>query len=362
MRLFSPSMKRGFDGNMRNFTDILVDKKARITAVILMLNLVCTAFLLVTATSTNSMALTAFAYLTIFDILCLCTGLLSFWISHQHPTQDFSFGFDRYEVLSVFVCTTLTQLGSVFICKESVERLFQPQHVEAEGQLPVMFFGLIVHLLVIYGVTNKPFSQVSTVAASNWLQETIQDLGKNVCGIAPVFSKYLLHRLDPYALLGEFAALVVLIEVVLVEKRNSGVPDAVCGIVIAFFTCITMFPLGVYSGMILLQGTSTNLSEHLDKFMREVNTLEGVLEIKNEHFWNIGFSKIACSFHVRVRRDAEEQAILADIVHRLSPSLHHLAIQIFKDDWITSSASYTSLPLSNIQEKDFKHKIDFNLG
>ena len=34
-----------------------------------------------------------------------------------------------------------------------------------------------------------------------------------------MLSKYLLPRLNPYALLGQFSALVVLVEVVLVEQR-----------------------------------------------------------------------------------------------------------------------------------------------
>ena len=41
----------------------------------------------------------------------------------------------------------------------------------------------------------------------------------SICGIAPILSKYLLPRLNPYALLGEFAAVVVVIEVFLVDQR-----------------------------------------------------------------------------------------------------------------------------------------------
>ena len=41
----------------------------------------------------------------------------------------------------------------------------------------------------------------------------------SICGMAPILSKYLLPRLNPYALLGEFAALMVLIEVFLVDQR-----------------------------------------------------------------------------------------------------------------------------------------------
>jgi len=272
----------------------------------------------------------------------LGTCLLSLWASQQLPNTNYSFGFDRYEILAVFVSTTLTQLGAFFILKESVERIFQYQEVKTDGQLPAVVLGLFLHLVVIYGVTNKPFSHVSSVATSNLLQEIMEDFGKNICGMAPMLSRYLLPRLNPYALLGQFSALVVLAEVVLVEQRSSSTADTVCGMIIAFFTCLTMLPLGVYSGMILLQAAPKHMMERLDKILREANTIDGVLEIKNEHIWNVGFERIACSFHVRIRRDAIEQLILAEITHRLSPFLHHLTIQIFKDDRSIPSISYGS--------------------
>ncbi|XP_065061003.1 zinc transporter 6-like [Rhopilema esculentum] len=326
------SSRNKFETLKNEFRNMLSMRQAKKIAALLVLNFFCTFFLIVTATATNSMALTAFAYLTIFDFLCLCTCFLSIWISQQVPTKTYSFGFDRFEILAVFVSTTLTQLGSFFILKESFEGLFQYQEVKTNGQLPMMLFGLFVHLIVIYGVVNRPFSHVSNVAASNPLQEFMQDFGKNICGMAPILSKYLLPRLNPYALLGEFAALMVLIEVFLVDQRASSLPDTICAMIIAFFTCVTMFPLGAYSGMILLQAAPGHMMETFDKLLREANTIDGVLEIKNEHVWNVGFERIACSFHVRVRRDAIEQLILAEITHRLSPFLHHLTIQIFKDE------------------------------
>jgi len=39
----------------------------------------------------------------------------------------FSFGYERFEVLAVFASTVLAQLGSLFIAKESVERIVLEQ-------------------------------------------------------------------------------------------------------------------------------------------------------------------------------------------------------------------------------------------
>lgn len=68
----------------------------------------------------------------------------------------------------------------------------------------------------------------------------------------------------------------------------------------------------------------------LDKALREASTLEGVLELRNEHFWTIGFGVLVGSLYVRVRRDASDQLVLAHVTKRLHPFVKHLTIQVHK--------------------------------
>ncbi|XP_071403245.1 zinc transporter 6-like, partial [Centroberyx affinis] len=56
------------------------------------LNLLCTGCLLMWCSSTNSMALTAYTYLTIFDLFSLITCLISSWVTMKKPSQLYSFG------------------------------------------------------------------------------------------------------------------------------------------------------------------------------------------------------------------------------------------------------------------------------
>ena len=46
----------------------------------------------------------------------------------------------------------------------------------------------------------------------------------------------------------------------------------------------------------------------------------------------------AGSVHVRIRRDADEQMVLAHVVNRLSNLVPVLTVQVFKDDWTRPSA------------------------
>ena len=56
--------------------------------------------------------------------------------------------------------------------------------------------------------------------------------------------------------------------------------------------------------------------------------MEGVLEVKNEHFWSSGFNQIAGSLQVRVSRNTNEQKVLAMIVLKLFPVVPKCSVQV----------------------------------
>lgn len=88
-----------------------------------------------------------------------------------------------------------------------------------------------------------------------------------------------------------------------------------------------------------MQTTPGHLLGQLDKCLREASTLDGVLEFRHELFWTLSFGTLAGSVHVRVRRDANEQLVLAHVVDRLSALVPELTVQVFKDEWAWSRAA-----------------------
>uniref|UniRef100_A0A673BGW1 Solute carrier family 30 member 6 n=1 Tax=Sphaeramia orbicularis TaxID=375764 RepID=A0A673BGW1_9TELE len=296
------------------------------------LNLLCTGCLLMWCSSTNSMG----------DLI---TCLISSWVTMKKPSQVFSFGFDRLEVLAVFASTVLVQLGALFILKESVERFMEQPEVHTGRLLVGTFVALFFNLLTLLSVRNKPFvipcsDACSTVSLSS------------LCGIIPGLSSILLPRMNPFVLINMAGALSLCITYMLIEINNYNAVDTASAVAIALMTFGTMYPMSVYSGKVLLQTTPSHIIGQLDKLLREVSTLDGVLEVRNEHFWTVGFGSLAGSAHVRIRRDANEQLVLAHVTNRLLPLVSTLTVQIFKDDWtrpllmgaLSSSSSSSSSP------------------
>ncbi|XP_072526269.1 zinc transporter 6 [Salminus brasiliensis] len=317
------------------------------------LNVICTACLLMWCNSTNSMALTAYTYLTIFDLFSLITCLLSSWVTMKKPSQAFSFGFERFEVLAVFASTVLIQLGALFILKESVERFMEQPEVHTGRLLVGTFVALFFNLLTLLSVKNKPFVYVSEAASTSWLQEHVADLSRSLCGIIPALSSFLLPRMNPFVLINLAGAFALGITYMLIEINNYNAVDTASAVAIALMTFGTMYPMSVYSGKVLLQTTPSHVIGQLDKLLREVSTLDGVLEVRNEHFWTIGFGSLAGSVHVRIRRDANEQMVLAHVTNRLHTLVSTLTVQIFKDDWTRPALATGPLPAGSISLSDY---------
>ncbi|KAM7078186.1 zinc transporter 6 isoform 4-T6 [Molossus nigricans] len=145
--------------------------------------------------------------------------------------------------------------------------------------------------------------------------------------------------MNPFVLIDLAGAFALCITYMLIEINNYFAVDTASAIAIALMTFGTMYPMSVYSGKVLLQTTPPHVIGQLDKLIREVSTLDGVLEVRNEHFWTLGFGSLAGSVHVRIRRDANEQMVLAHVTNRLYTLVSTLTVQIFKDDWTRPALS-----------------------
>ncbi|XP_030053970.1 zinc transporter 6 [Microcaecilia unicolor] len=347
IHLFRKSQRSLFGKAVQEFRLVAADRRSWKILMFGAINLLCIGFLLMWCSSTNSMALTAYTYLTVFDLFTLITCLISYWVMMKKPSQFYSFGFERFEVLAVFASTVLAQLGALFILKESAERFLEQPEIHTGRLLVGTFVGLFFNLITMLSIRNKPFAYVSEAASTSWLQEHVADLSRSLCGIIPGLSSIFLPRMNPFVLIDLAGAFALCITYMLIEINNYFAVDTASAIAIAVMTFGTMYPMSVYSGKVLLQTTPPHVIGQLDKLIREVSTLDGVLEVRNEHFWMLGFGTLAGSVHVRIRRDASEQMVLAHVTNRLCTLVSTLTVQIFKDDWLKPALTSGPIP-SNV--------------
>lgn len=275
------------------------------------------------------------------------------------PSHKFSYGLARVPVLAVFSTTTLAQLFSIFLSKESFEHLLSPDHhgshdasaaheheVEEIGGGWPYFVGSaassVALLISAYALKNQPFQHVLTSATASSLQEHAADLSQVVCYVIPGLSRLLLPRINSMVLLAATTTgLLMLCEHF---KHDFAWADPVCCLLLSVAVFSTMWPLSTYTGMILLQTTPPHLINQIDRCLSEASHIDGVLELKSGRFWQLDFNQLVGTVDVRVRREADEQNVLAHVTEKLSSVITVLTVQVVKD---AAWSAGESVPYSN---------------
>eukprot|EP00052_Salpingoeca_macrocollata_P006360 m.53215 g.53215 ORF g.53215 m.53215 type:complete len:355 (+) comp15401_c0_seq1:63-1127(+) len=307
----------------------------------------------VVSLQSNSLALWTLMFLGLFDAGGLCIHMCSAYCAKLRPTAEYSFGYERVEVLLMFALGILLMLACVFSVKESVERLLEPvPHVDFEhgahvdsttpvqlqlGAVPLLaLVSLLFHLLGMYFINKH------TTLGRSMTRST----PRPVPLLASCLGESVTEKNAP-VVLGVSCCLLVLGAAIFMSINPAAVQvDPLVAIVEAVFLVIVLHPIVVANALVLLQTAPSELSTALDKCLREISTCDGVLEYGSEHFWAISHGKLAGSLLVRVRRDANEASVLSQISQRLSPFVapEHLTVQIVKDEFaLTLSPARTKV-------------------
>ena len=75
----------------------------------------------------------------------------------------------------------------------------------------------------------------------------------------------------------------------------------------------------------------------LEKGLRELSTVDGVLECRASHAWSAVPGELVGTVHVRVRQDADEMLVLTRSHQALGKWIGRLTVQIERDapvDWL----------------------------
>ncbi|KAJ2020864.1 hypothetical protein GGI06_002313 [Coemansia sp. S85] len=124
---------------------IMSDSESRSIFAFLVLNLSYMFVQIVYGYLSNSLGLISDAIHMLFDCMALAIGLVAAVMSKWPPSESFTFGYDRIEILSGFSNGVFLMLISVSIFFEAIERLIYPPEMNTHRLLLVSFGGLAVN-------------------------------------------------------------------------------------------------------------------------------------------------------------------------------------------------------------------------
>jgi len=270
----------------------------------------------------NSLGLISDAFHTIFDVFAMLTSLIAMILSRRTPTKDFTYGYDRLEILSGFTNGAFLLFVSVFIFVESFERLLEPEELHGHGRvIGVAILGLCVNVVGV--LFFRHHTQTRSEIRSRARQENV----------GPLFTHIFMDMLS---------SIGIIISSWLVEWKGWHLADTLVSIGIAIVIVYTAFPICLRTGRVLLQTTPESIWNLISKGIRDTGMIEGVLDVSDEHFWTQSPGVFVGSLKIRVRSDSHEQTVLRLVTSLFSNFITHLTIQIEKDNW-TPQATIQSI-------------------
>lgn len=235
-------------------------------------------------------------------------------LSRARSSDEFPFGFARASIIAGF--TTSIVIGAVMLML-----IFEALECLLARSRPC---GVVSILLCALNVASQCGALALDRARARGSAGRSSSAGAN--NVLPGMG-----RAPVMALVGTCSALGC---VTACHVLGASWVDAVGAIAIASVSlCRVVWPILEGCAAILLQASPPHLRESLAKSVREVSTLDGVLEVTEPHFWAVGTADCVASLRVRLRNDASEPAVRAS-VRTLFPAATSLTVQLDKDEWL----------------------------
>lgn len=223
---------------------------------------------LVGAHYSNSLALFGDAMHLLTDAFALGVALLGFWLGRKPPTETYSYGFMRTEVIAALFNALLWFGIFAYIIYEAIHRLIRVEPVDISTMIPVAVAGLIVNL-VIFKVLHSHHEHDNINmrgAILHVLMDILGSVGAIIGGIVIYFTGWM------YA-------------------------DPIVSVLLASLILRSGWKLLVDCIRIMMMGKPDNISEkEIEKVI--MSGVDDIKEVHHMHIWELASGQVALTAHV----------------------------------------------------------------
>ncbi|CAG8652027.1 3236_t:CDS:2, partial [Paraglomus occultum] len=271
----------------------------------------------------DSLALTGFAYLVIFDAFGVFTTFASTVLITYRSLRESSikhpFGVQRYEVLLGFINTIYLIFVAMYVMKESLEHLLlesSEDHYDESVEFPLLCVLMSIGATLVSAIgyqNHKDFRALfrsSPADTSFYSHRSSQDMISMLKG-------------NIFILTTLFCGIGVLIVGIFTKiNEHIGWLDiivSICESILMFYIGI---PLAIALGKILLQTTPETIILSLEACLQELQERDpAIVSITQTHVWQNSYGQLIGSLIVQVTPEANDQTVLEHVYQRLGPLL-----------------------------------------
>ncbi len=213
---------------------------------------------------TNSVAILSDALHDFGDSISLGVAWYLQKFSEKKRDKFYSYGYKRFSLLGALFISVILLVGSIFVIKESVERIMEPQSPNAQGMFILAIIGVIVNGAAV--IRLKKGSSINERAVSLHMMEDV---------------------------LGWIAVLVVSIVMMFVDLP---ILDPLLSIGISIWILSNVYRNLKDTFHILLQQVPQNVD--LGKLEEKIKSIDGVLSLHDIHLWTLDGEENILTLHV----------------------------------------------------------------
>ena len=216
----------------------------------------------------NSLSLVGDSFHMFSDVLALGASMVAIYFEAKKPTEKFTYGFLRLEVVVAFLNGIVLMLISVGMIYESVIRFFNPRETDFGSMFFIALIGLIFNIVItwiLFSSTKKENNINIKSAMLHFLGDLLNSVG-------------------------------VIISSIIIYFTNFVYIDIIMSVVISVIIFIGGYKISKEAFFILMEAVPSEVD--LNTLRNELLNIDGIKNIHELHVWKNDNEEISFTAHI----------------------------------------------------------------
>ena len=244
----------------------------------------------------NSLSLVGDSFHMFSDVLALGASMVAIYFEAKKPTEKFTYGFLRLEVVVAFLNGIVLMLIAVGMIYESVIRFFNPREIDFGSMFFIALIGLIFNIVItwiLFSSTKKENNINIKSAMLHFLGDLLNSVG-------------------------------VIISSIIIYFTNFVYIDIIMSVVISVIIFTGGYKISKEAFFILMEAVPSEVD--LNTLRNELLNIDGIKNIHELHIWKNDNEEISFTAHIlldnyekhnnyRIINEIKEKLTVYDIFH-----------------------------------------------
>ena len=244
----------------------------------------------------NSLSLVGDSFHMFSDVLALGASMVAIYFEAKKPTEKFTYGFLRLEVVVAFLNGIVLMLIAAGMIYESVIRFFNPREIDFGSMFFIALIGLIFNIVItwiLFSSTKKENNINIKSAMLHFLGDLLNSVG-------------------------------VIISSIIIYFTNFVYIDIIMSVVISVIIFTGGYKISKEAFFILMEAVPSEID--LNTLRKELLNIDGIKNIHEFHIWKNDNEEISFTAHIlldnyekhnnyRIINEIKQKLALYDIFH-----------------------------------------------